>query len=55
MDRKAISQALAKALAYHAIGNAPKANNWARDLIDLLTEAGVIGPVDTRPPKRRPK
>lgn len=41
MDRSAINQALAKALAYVNAGKPAQAASWARKLIGLLREAGI--------------
>ena len=36
IDRSAVSQALAKAIAYKNCGKDAEANDWARRLIELL-------------------
>ena len=42
MDRKSISRALAKALAYKACGQQAKAEHWAAELIRLLECADIL-------------
>jgi hypothetical protein len=42
MDRSALSQALAKVIAYKNVGNDAKANYWAGVLMLRLEWAGVI-------------
>ena len=42
MDRSAIAQALAKAIAFKACGKAAEAEQWARRLIHLLGLAGIL-------------
>lgn len=42
IDRQAISTALAKTLAYLACGKTTEASQWARKLVGLLTDAGVV-------------
>lgn len=42
MDRSAIAQALAKALAYKACGKDAKADAWAARLITLLGSQGIL-------------
>ena len=41
MDRTAINQALAKALAYANAGKMAEATAWARKLVALLRETGI--------------
>ena len=42
LDRSAIAQALAKAIAYKACGKDSQAADWARTLIDLLGLHGIL-------------
>ena len=42
MDRSAIAQALAKAIAYKACGKDEEARQWARRLIQLLQMADIL-------------
>lgn len=42
IDRSAVSRALAKAIAYKAVGNHREAENWARELVRLLGCAGIL-------------
>jgi hypothetical protein len=43
MDRSAMTQALAKALAYQAAGKSEVATEWAHKLIELMRDAGIAG------------
>jgi hypothetical protein len=42
IDRRAASQALAKAIAYKQAGKDREAEAWARTLIDLLQMANIL-------------
>jgi hypothetical protein len=42
MDRKEISRALAKAIAYKNCGKEDEAREWARKLIELLELAEIL-------------
>lgn len=42
IDRSAVSQALAKAIAYKNCGKDRDANEWARRLIELLECAEIL-------------
>ena len=42
IDRSAVAQALAKAIAYKACGQDAKALEWARKLIQLLECAEIL-------------
>ena len=44
MDRSAINQALAKALAYKQCGKNADAEAWARKLITLLELSNILRP-----------
>ena len=48
MDRQAMTQALAKALAYAALGKPREADQWARELVKMLAQAGIILRADIR-------
>ncbi len=41
IDRTAASQALAKTIAYHQVGNAALAQQWAQRLVAMLRDAGI--------------
>lgn len=42
IDRSAVSQALAKAIAYKNVGKDQEAAHWARRLIELLELAEIL-------------
>jgi hypothetical protein len=42
MDRSAINQALAKALAYKQCGKQTEAEQWAGRLVELLSCQGIL-------------
>jgi hypothetical protein len=42
IDRSAVAQALAKAIAYKACGQDDKAADWARQLVELLECAEIL-------------
>lgn len=42
IDRSAIAQALAKAIAYKCCGKQAEAETWARRLIELLECANIL-------------
>jgi hypothetical protein len=42
LDRSAISQALAKAIAYKQCGKQADAEAWAAELVNLLGCAGIL-------------
>lgn len=42
MDRSALNQALAKAIAYKQCGKQDEAEKWARKLIELLECADIL-------------
>jgi hypothetical protein len=44
IDRRATSQALAKAIAYKQAGKDQEAEAWARRLISLLEMASILKP-----------
>lgn len=41
IDRSAVSQALAKIIAYHQAGKSAMAREWAQRLIAMLRAAGI--------------
>lgn len=42
VDRSAVSQALAKAIAYKQCGKDAEAHDWARKLVHLLGAAEIL-------------
>jgi flavin reductase (DIM6/NTAB) family NADH-FMN oxidoreductase RutF len=42
MNRSAINQALAKALAYHLAGKPEEADRFARQLVEMLKREGIL-------------
>jgi hypothetical protein len=42
IDRSAVSQALAKAIAYKNCGKSREAEAWARRLVELLELANIL-------------
>lgn len=44
IDRSKVNQALAKAIAYKAVGKEREARQWARELIHLLEVADILRP-----------
>lgn len=44
IDRSAVSRALAKAIAYKAVGNNKAARAWGAELIRLLDIAEILAP-----------
>lgn len=42
IDRSAVAQALAKAIAYKNCGKDRDANDWARKLVELLECADIL-------------
>jgi hypothetical protein len=42
IDRSAVSQALAKAIAYKQCGKQDAAESWARKLVELLECADIL-------------
>jgi len=42
VNRSALNQALAKALAYHLAGKPEEADRFARYLIEMLVKEGVL-------------
>jgi hypothetical protein len=42
IDRKAVNQALAKAIAYKQVGKDEDARAWARRLVQLLEMADIL-------------
>ena len=42
IDRSAVSQALAKAIAYKTCGKDIEAQDWARKLVELLECADIL-------------
>lgn len=42
IDRTAVSRALAKAIAFKAVGNDAAAEQWARELVTLLQCASIL-------------
>jgi hypothetical protein len=42
IDRSAVSKALAKAIAYKAVGKDRDAEQWARELVALLHCADIL-------------
>jgi hypothetical protein len=44
IDRSAVAQALAKAIAYKSCGKSREAEQWARKLIALLELADILKP-----------
>lgn len=42
IDRSELNRALARALAYHETGEADKADNYARQVVRMLRDAGVL-------------
>ncbi len=44
IDRSAIAQALAKAIAYKQCGKQEDAEAWARRLVELLECADILSP-----------
>jgi hypothetical protein len=42
IDRSAVSRALAKAIAFKAVGKDHEAASWARELIRLLDLADIL-------------
>lgn len=45
IDRQAVSQALAKAIAYKQCGNQFEAEQWAAKLVAMLECADILNPV----------
>ena len=44
VDRSAVARALAKALAFKAVGDDVAAATWARTLVELLELAEILAP-----------
>ena len=42
IDRSAVAQALAKAIAYQQVGKTEEAEDWARKLMAHLQLAGIL-------------
>lgn len=42
IDRSEVSRALAKAIAYKAVGKDSDAESWARKLVELLECANIL-------------
>lgn len=42
IDRSAVARALAKAIAFKAVGNHDAARQWARELVRLLECAEIL-------------
>ena len=42
IDRSEVSRALAKAIAYKQCGKDIEANNWARELVELLQCSDIL-------------
>lgn len=48
IDRTKVAQALAKAIAFKAVGNDAAAAEWARKLVELLECAEILAPAGGR-------
>lgn len=46
IDRSEVARALAKAIAFKAVGNDREAQAWARILVELLECADILRPVE---------